>query len=62
MQEVPAISLAWGREADVLRRALPRLGLAKGSWRLEEARTGGIVALGVLVFIAVLTVAFVMMG
>jgi hypothetical protein len=28
-------------EADVLRRALPRLGLAKGSWRLEEARTGG---------------------
>ncbi|QCB47740.1 SPOR domain-containing protein [Hydrogenophaga sp. PAMC20947] len=28
-------------EADALRRALPRLGLPKGSWRLEESRSGG---------------------
>lgn len=28
-------------EADALRRALPSLGLPKGSWRLEEARSGG---------------------
>ena len=28
-------------EAGALRRALPSLGLPKGSWRLEEARSGG---------------------
>ena len=28
-------------EADTLKRSLPRLGLPKGSWRLEEARSGG---------------------
>ena len=28
-------------QAGVLRRALPSLGLPKGSWRLEEARSGG---------------------
>jgi hypothetical protein len=28
-------------EADALRRALPRLGLPKGSWRFEETRSGG---------------------